>query len=389
MKIREVTSKSENELWLDVPSYIYRNDLNHIPHIRQDVESIFDTGKNKLYRDGASKRWLLIDNDGRSIGRIAAFHSKKYATAQKYPTGGLGFFECTDSQEAAFMLFDVAVEWLKSEGMKAVDGPINFGEKEAYWGLLVENFTDMSSFRMNYNPSYYQAFFEQYGFKTYYEQWCYKRDLYVPAQEVFVRKTNMLMTEEGYHIRSAQGKNLEQIAQDFVTVYNAAWAGLPGHKQMRIEQARNAMKAMKQVMDKDVMVFAFHHQKPIGFYINLPEVNEFMRHVNGNLNWWGKIKFLWHFKFQKRHTMVGVVFGVDREYHGKGVEGAMIKWTEENIVTLNRYKETILTWIGDFNPKMIRVAENLGAKRYRTLITYRLILDPSIVFERHPVIGKD
>lgn len=389
MKIREVTSKSENELWLDVPSYIYRNDLNHIPHIRQDVESIFDTGKNKLFRDGASKRWLLIDNDGQSIGRIAAFHSKKYATAQKYPTGGLGFFECTDSQEAAFMLFDVAVEWLKSEGMKAVDGPINFGEKEAYWGLLVENFTDMSSFRMNYNPSYYQAFFEQYGFKTYYEQWCYKRDLYVPAQEVFVRKTNMLMTEEGYHIRSAQGKNLEQIAQDFVTVYNAAWAGLPGHKQMRIEQARNAMKAMKQVMDKDVMVFAFHHQKPIGFYINLPEVNEFMRHVNGNLNWWGKIKFLWHFKFQKRHTMVGVVFGVDREYHGKGVEGAMIKWTEENIVTLNRYKETILTWIGDFNPKMIRVAENLGAKRYRTLITYRLILDPSIVFERHPVIGKD
>lgn len=388
MKILEVDSKARITDWLDVPKRIYQDDSNYIPYVRQDIESIFNPEKNKLFREGAARRWIVMDSEGRTAGRIAAFHSRKYASAQKYPTGGIGFFECIDNQEAAHKLFDAAVEWLKSEGMKAVDGPVNFGEKEAYWGLLVENFTDMSSFRMNYNPPYYKSFFENYGFKLYYEQWCYKRDLYVPAQEVFVRKTNMLMSEDGYTITSARGKNLEQLAQDFVTIYNAAWAGLPGHKQMRIEQARNAMKAMKQVMDKDVMVFAFHHGKPIGFYINLPEVNEFMRHVNGNLNWWGKLKFIWHFKFQKRHTMVGVVFGVDREYHGKGVEGAMIKWTEENIVTLNRYKETILTWIGDFNPKMIRVAENLGAKKYRTLVTYRLILDPSIPFERHPIIGK-
>lgn len=388
MEIIETDSAKTIKLWLEVPDLIYADDPNHIPHIRQDIESIFNPDRNKLFKEGAAKRWILLDGSGKCIGRIAAFHSKKYASAQKMPTGGLGFFECVNQKEAAFMLFDIAVKWLKSEGMLAVDGPINFGEKEAYWGLLVENFTDMSSFRMNYNPPYYRAFFEQYGFKLYYEQWCYKRDLYVPAQEVFVRKTNMLMAEDGYRIASAKGKSIEQIAQDFVTVYNSAWAGLPGHKQMRIEQARNAMKAMKQVMDKDVMVFAFHHEKPIGFYINLPEVNEFMRHVNGNLNWWGKLKFIWHFYVQKRHTMVGVVFGVDRDYHGKGVEGAMIKWTEENIVTLNRYKETILTWIGDFNPKMIRVAENLGAKRYRTLITYRLILDPNCEFERHPMIGK-
>jgi hypothetical protein len=122
---------------------------------------------------------------------------------------------------------------------------------------------------------------------------------------------------------------------------------------MQLQQARNAVNAMKQVMDRDIMVFVYHFDKPIGFYINLPEVNEFMQHVNGNLNWIGILKFLYYKNFGKRKTMVGIVFGVDRDYHGKGVEGAMIKFCEEHIVTLKRYEDTILTWIGDFNPKMI------------------------------------
>ncbi len=387
MTISEVTSEKEINEWMNLPNSIYANDKNYIPHIKQDIAGIFNTQKNKLFKDGKAKRWIAV-RDGKTVGRIAAFISAKYSAAQKQPTGGIGFFESIDDQTVVFGLFDQAFAWLSSEGCEAVDGPINFGEKEAYWGLLVENFTDMSSFRMNYNPAYYRPFFENYGFQTYYEQWCYKRDLYVPAQEVFVRKTNSLMSEDGYTLSSAKGKTLEQLAYDFVTIYNSAWAGLPGHKPMRIEQARQAIKAMKPIMDRDIMVFAYHFDKPIAFYINLPEVNEFMQHVHGDLNWLGKLKFLWYKNFGKRKIMVGVVFGVDRNYHGKGVEGALIKWTEENIVTLQRYDETILTWIGDFNPKMIHVAENLGAKKYRTLITYRKFFDPNTPFVRHPIIGK-
>lgn len=386
MKLIRVERSSEVSQWLKLPWSIYKSDPNWIPHITQDIKGIFDPKKNKLLAQGKAERWILKDGD-RVVGRIAAFISKKYSDGQKQKTGGIGFFECIDDKAAAFILFDAVIEWLKNEGMQAVDGPINFGEKEAYWGLLVENFKDMGSFRMNYNPPYYQAFFEEYGFQVYYAQLCYKRDLYIPAQEVFVRKTNMLLSEPGYAITSARGKSMEQIAQDFVTVYNSAWAGLHGFKTMKIQQARNAINAMKQVMDKDIMVFVYHHGKPIGFYINLPEVNEFMQHVNGNLNWWGILKFLFYRQFGKRNTMVGIVFGVDKEYHGKGVEGAMIKWAEENIVSLNRYKETIMTWIGDFNPKMIRIAENLGAEKYRTLHTYRKMLDPDLTFVRHPTLG--
>lgn len=384
MKIALVNDPGLAHKWLTMPDTLYQSDKNYIPHVRQDVAGIFNPAKNKLFKDGSAERWILLDDHQKPIGRIAAFISRKYSASQKQPTGGLGFFECIPDARAARILLDTACDWLWAKDVQAIDGPINFGEKEAYWGLLIENFTDMGSFRMNYNPEYYRNFFEDYGFRVYYEQWCYKRDLHVPAQEVFVRKSEILLTDPTFRVGNARGKSAEEIAKEFVTIYNAAWAVHSGFKPMKLEQARKAIAAMRPIMDKDIMVFAYHGDKPIGFYINLPEVNEFMRHVGGNMNLFGILKFLFYKHFGKRNTMVGIVFGVDRAYHGRGVEGAMIKYCEEYIVPLNRYHETILTWIGDFNPKMIRIAENLGASLYRRLATYRLMHDKDAPFERHP-----
>ncbi len=386
MHLKKVDDNNTAREWLRVPDTIYSADSNYIPHIRQDIAGIFDPAKNKLFAQGQAARWILVDERGTPMGRIAAFFSRKYSDAQTQKTGGIGFFECVDDDQAARLLLQTASDWLTTLGVEAIDGPINFGEKEAYWGLLVENFADMGSFRMNYNPPYYQRFFENFGFQVYYEQLCYKRDLHVPAQEVFVRKSQQLLQDNSFQVTNARGRSLEQIATDFVTIYNAAWAVHGGFKPMKIEQARKAIQAMRPIMDRDIMVFAYHNDKPIGFYINLPEVNEFMQHVKGNMNALGMLRFLYYKTFGKRQVMVGIVFGVDKSYHGRGVEGAMIKYCEEHIVTLNRYHETILTWIGDFNPKMIHIAENLGASLYRKLATYRLYLDKTRPFERHPTL---
>ncbi len=386
MTIQQVSGASQEAQWLDVPLMIYAKDSNFIPHIRQDVAGVFDPTKNKLFVQGCAQRWIALDSGHQTVGRIAAFYSKKYSDSQQQKTGGIGFFECVENDEAAQALLETAINWLMNLEVEAIDGPINFGEKEAYWGLLIENFHDQSSFRMNYNPAYYRAFFENAGFQLYYEQLCYKRDLHLPAQEIFVRKSEQLLQDTSFRVSNARGRSFEQIAHDFVTIYNSAWAVHSGFKPMSIEQARRAIQAMRPVMDRDIMVFAYHHEKPIGFYINLPEVNEFMKYARGNLNALGMLRVLFYKLFGKRTTMVGLVFGVDRAYHGRGVEGALIKYCEEHIVPLNRYQKTILTWIGDFNPKMIHISENLGASLFRKLATFRLYSDKGRVVDRHPTL---
>src|SRR5690606_8535522 len=170
----------------------YSEDENYIPHLKQDIEKIFDPQKNKLLREGKARRWIFYDDKNRLAGRVAAFLNPKTAFTEKQPTGGIGFFESVNNQEDANYIFDTAKSWLTSEGMEAMDGPINFGERNQFWGCLTKNFTDPNSYAMNYNPPYYPELFENYGFKTYFEQYLYKRPVLMPVQEVFVRKNKIL-----------------------------------------------------------------------------------------------------------------------------------------------------------------------------------------------------
>ncbi len=383
MFLAEVKEKKTIKEFHTVPRIIYKNDSNWIPHLENDIEKEFHTETNSIFDGNNAKRWVLKDDANQLIGRIAAWKHPKYFNKYQQPTGGIGFFECTDNQDAANMLFDTAKKWLKEQGAEAMDGPINFGERDQFWGLLVKNFKDPNTYGMNYNPEYYVRLFENYGFKVYYNQFMYHRMMADPAQEVFVKKAETLRKDPKFECRNIRGLSLEQVAKDFTQVYNDGW----GHtrknfKKLELPVAAKIMKSMKPVIDPDIFIFAFYDNRPIGMYINLPELNQIFKHVNGKMNLIGKMKFLRHKLLKTPTTMYGLVFGVAHDFHGKGVEGAMIKFAEETIVPMNRYKDTVLTWIGDFNPKMIKVCENLGAKQYRTFSTYRYLFDRSIPFER-------
>ena len=283
------------------------------------------------------------------------------------------------------LLLDAAEDWLKSEGMEAVDGPINFGEKDKFWGLLVDNFEDIPSYGMNYNRSYYERFFKSRGYQVYYEQFVYGREVNLGVQAPFERKRAQIEARGGYRVITANDLTEAQLADHFCTVYNNAWGGHHGFARMPLKQAQRTVQTLKPVMDKDIIFFVLHEEKPVAFYVNIPELNQIFRHVNGNLNAWGKLKFLYHKWRGSANIIVGLVFGIDRAYHGQGLDGFLIDTAGKQMQAKGRYKTTTLTWIGDFNPKMIRIAENLGTERTRTFQTLRKLFDPEQPFKRVPI----
>ena len=108
----------------------------YIRPLDKDIDQVFDPKKNKAFRQGEAARWILKDEEGRLLGRIAAFVNKRYKSkGDEFPVGGIGFFDCIHNQDAADQLFDVARHWLLQRGMEAMDGPINFGERDSWWGL--------------------------------------------------------------------------------------------------------------------------------------------------------------------------------------------------------------------------------------------------------------
>lgn len=387
MKLIEVNSPEMAKQFLTFPVKLYQNDSNYIRPLDQDIEAIFDVNKNKRFRKGELTRYLLEDSTG-IIGRIAAFVDPKSIMPKKISAGGLGFFECINDQKAANMLFDKSKAWLQERGKQAMDGPINFGERNEWWGLMVDGFSP-PTYKMNYNPTYYIDLFENYGFQTYFKQFVYKRNLHEELPKKFQARAHRIINNPDYRFEQLDLKNLDKYIDAFQTIYNQAWGDShKGFEPMSRKQVALMMKSMRPILDPDIICFCYYKDEPVAFFLNLPEINQIVKHFNGNLNWWNKLRFAYHLWRNTCNSMLGVIFGIIPEHQNKGLETALIMAVADIVITGSKkqYKHIELIWIGDFNQAMNHICAKLDLKPRKTYITYRKLFDESVPFERHPML---
>jgi len=386
MQLIEVTSNKLSKEFILVNVEINENNPYYIRPLDKDINEVFNPQKNKAFRQGEAVRWLLKDETGKLIGRIAAFTNKKYKNkGDDMPVGGIGFFDCIKDQNAADMLFDVAKHWLMQRNMQAMDGPINFGERDRWWGLLVEGFQP-PVYCLNYNPPYYKDLFENYGFKLFFEQTCFALKVKDRVQQKFYDRHAALAQDSNFSARYIQKSQLEKFARDFTIVYNKAWAGHGGLKELSNQVVLKMFKAMKPVMDERICWFTYYKDEPIAIWINLPDLNQWFKYLNGKFDLWHKLKFLWVKKTRPCKKFTGLVFGIVPEFQGKGVDAYMIMEGAKIIQEQMLYDDYEMQWIGEFNPKMINVAESLGTYRSRKLITYRYLFDRTKESKPHPIL---
>jgi len=388
MQIIPVNDEAGGKLFIQVPLSIYKNDPNWIRPLDKDINEVFDKNKNKAFRFGEITRWVLKDNEGTLIGRIAVFVNKKYKNkGDEVPIGGIGFFECINDQAAADLLLDNAKHWLISKGMEAMDGPVNFGERDRWWGMITEGYFE-PLYCMNYNPPYYVTLFEQYGFKVFYNQVCFGLDAQKKLAQKVLDRHRQLSANPDISFSTIKKNNLEKYATDFVEVYNKAWAGHGGLKQLTKDQVMIMFKKMKPVMDENVVYFAYHKGTAISMFINLPDINQYFKHLNGKFGILQKLEFVWRQRFRKTKKFVGMVFGTVPEWQGKGIDAYIIGECARIVqVDPPQYTQYEMQWIGDFNIKMINVAESLGdTYRSRQLTTFRYLFDRTREFKRHPML---
>jgi len=380
MKIIEVTTEAQRKEFITFPKKLYKGDSFWVCPLDKETEGVFDPSKNYVFSHGEAARWILAGDDNRTIGRVAAFIDRQRAKVYSLPVGGMGFFEVIESKEAAFMLFDVARKWLTDRGMEAMDGPINFGENDNYWGLLVEGFTH-PGFGMPYNKKYYRSYFEEYGFRTYFEQYSYHKNVGVVDvfPERFMKIAEWISKRPGYTFRHFELSHPEKYAADITEVYNSTWSVFK-EDFTPLDPARlyKSLNQAKAFIDEELIWFAYHNEKPVAFFIIFPDLNQILKHFNGKIHLWNMIRFLWYKKRHEMTRMRAFVAGVDPSYQNSGIESAIFLQLFNVFRKKRYYKELELSWVGDFNPKMISIYEALGGEKAKTHITYRYMINNKI-----------
>ena len=378
--------------FLDLPKRIYKDYPNWVCPFDTSIKAVFDPAKNNLFKDGEAIRWVLYNEAGECVGRNAAFYDNHHAYSYEQPTGGCGFFEAINDQEVANILFDASREWLKERGMEAMDGPINFGSRDAWWGLLVEGYDYQPLFENPYNPPYYKELFENYGFQNYFNQNTYVWDVYNDdVNAVVFERVNRLMSTPGYRFAPIGNEDLYSVVEKFRTIYNKAWALFTGVQSMSFEEARAMADTMRPIVDRNLIYFAYFNDEPIGFFIMVPDLNRLIGKYNGKFGLINKLRLMWDLKIRKKCDRIfAIVFGIAPEFQGKGVESGLMKAMLDNYVRTekNVYRTIELAWIGDFNPVMNRMVEHyICARKHKMHTTYRYLFDRTKEFTRCPRIG--
>jgi hypothetical protein len=360
MRITPVTTKKDHQAFLDVVALVYNNDKNWIRPLDQDIEKVFDPEKNTFFKHGKATRWILKDEKGLTIGRVAAFVNEKKAFAYEVPTGGMGFFECIDNKEAAILLFDAAKNWLQEQGMKAMEGPINFGENDTFWGLLIEGFTP-PSYGMNYHLPYYYQFFKDYGFETSYEQLTNHVDLTIPFPARFTKIANWVAAKPDYTFEHFKKSNPEKYIDDLMEIYNDGWQDFENFVPIKKETLTESFKQMEVIMDENLIWFAYANGEPASFVVIIPDANQMIKGLNGKLGLLGKLKFAYK-RWIGVKRMRAIVMGTKTAFQKLGLESALFIKLGEYVLPKNQYEELELSWVGDFNEKMIAIHQATGAK---------------------------
>ncbi len=267
MQVTEVKSKKDRSIFLGVAREIYKDDDVWVCPPDKDINSIFDANSNVFFNHGEACRWVIRNENKKLIGRIAAFINYNKIGSDDQPTGGFGFFECINNEATAFKLFDTAKAWLVCKGMEAMDGPINFGEPDKYWGLLVDGFTH-PSYEVAYNHKYYQQLYENYGFKTYYKQEGFHLDLTKPIDERFLKIASWVAKKPEYEFRHFTWKDQDKYVNDFCSVYNEAWESFKeDFKPMKPDYIKKTLKKAKAIIEEEFVWLAYNNGKPIAIYL--------------------------------------------------------------------------------------------------------------------------
>jgi len=377
--IQKVTTKRHIRKFHKLPFRIYKDYPQWAPPFRFEIENIFDPEKNEFFKHGECERFLVMD--GKSVvGRFAVMNNPEKDKNYDPRMGGIGFIEMENDPVVAHAIIDYAKNWHRKRGYKAMRGPINFGENDNFWGLLVENYEEPPVYGMFYHPPYYKELIKKTGAEKFDDHFSYKRSFSKPLPERLVKITNRIENRPGVEIRQVDMNHIDRDAEYIRDIYNKAWSDQDIQEreeeftELSQETVQSMVEDLKPVLIKESVLLAFVNDDPASFIVCVPDLNELSRETKGRLHWWHYPK-MYKFKNRAKHLRT-IVFGTVPKYRKLGLEALTfvrgIQWVHEANPNLD-YLEG--AWVSEKNWLMQRSLEALGCVHHKTHRTYRWVFD--------------
>lgn len=370
MNIRTVESPRDLRAFIGLPYRLYRDDPVWVPPLRSEQRSQFDPKLNP-FLNHCDWQLFLVEEQGKIVGRCAAFIDHLAADFWKEPIGLFGYFDCIPSPAAAQLLLEAARDWLRAHGCTSMRGPWSFVSQE--WGMVVEGFVPSPVIMAPYNPPYYNDYLVEFGMHKVKDLLCW----YISTAEGHdipprIREaTDIVAKRYGVRVRQVDMSQYDQEVETIIEMSNASLIENWGYSPVTEDEVRAMARDMKPIIQpKGVLIAEDKAGRPIGFAITLPDVNALLKGLNGRLFPFGFLRLLRGIPRLRRYRMFAL--GVIPEYQGKAVDSLLYRALYESLYAPDTWME--INYVLEDNWMMVNAINKLGAKPLRRYRVYEMAI---------------
>ena len=366
---RPVQTKKDKKAFVDFAWDVYKEDPAWVPPLKDEVHGLITPGKNPWFEHAKAQLWLATRGD-KVVGRISAQVDDLVQEHMGQGTGQWGFLDTLD-EETAHALIKTAEDWLRQQGMKVALGPISL----SIWdepGLEIEGFAQPPTAMMGHHKPEYQGWIEDAGYKKAKDLLTYEVDIAHWDDPKINRLIAMGEKNPHIRIRMVDKSKFDEEARIILYILNDAWSKNWGYVPLTEAEIAYAGKKLKPIIYNELVRIAEIDGEPVAFMITIPDINELIKDLNGELFPFGFVKLLWRLRKPRTRRARVPLMGVAKKLHHSRMASMlafmMIEYSRRECVGKFGIQVGEFGWILEDNKGMLSIAELPSAKinhRYR------------------------
>ena len=367
--VRPVETKADKKAFVNLAWDVYRDDPAWVPPLKDEVHGLITPGKNPWFEHAKAKLWLA-ERDGKPVGRISAQVDELVQEQMGQGTGQWGMLETLD-KEAAAVLIATAEAWLREQGMTSSMGPISL----SIWdepGLEIEGFDEPPTAMMGHHRPEYRQWIEDAGYEKVKDLLTYEVNIANWSDPKINRLIAAGERNKRIRIRMVDKSKFNEEARLILNLLNDAWSDNWGYVPLTESEIAYAGKKLKPIIYNELVRVAEYDGEPVAFMITLPDINELIKDLKGELFPFNWMKLLWRLRKPRTSRARVPLMGVAKKLHhsllASQLAFMLIEFTRREVVGKFGVKIGEFGWILEDNKGMLSIAELPGARvnhRYR------------------------
>ena len=374
VQIRKVLTKADRKAFVELAYRLNRDDPNWVPPLKDEVRGLITPGENPWFEHAEAALFLAVHDDV-PVGRISAQIDQLVLEHMAPGLGQWGMLEAID-EKTAHALLAAAETWLRGKGMSRSMGPFSL----SIWdepGLLVKGHDHPPMVMMAHHQAAYEGWVEAAGYSGVKDLLTY--DLPTKPFPPIVQR--FVAAGDNYHqirVRPVERTRFDTEAALILSILNDAWSDNWGFIPLTDSEIAYAGKKLKPIVLEDMIQIAEYEGEPVAFMMALPDINEFIRDLDGELWPFGWAKLLWRLKRMRPKGGRVPLMGVLKRLHSSRLASQLAFMMIENIRRAGTAHYGIergeVGWVLDDNGPMISIAKAIESKVNRIYRIYEKVL---------------